>query len=74
MKFTHGIDILGSRQGSWLLRRARIPNRFGVKGYAGGDNWCHNFIHYKEARKVTEAALDFLSLLEKKEKLNRDQG
>ena len=29
-KYTHGIDVLGSRQGSWLLRRARISNRFGV--------------------------------------------
>ena len=34
-KFTHGIDMLGSRQGSWLMRRAKIPNRLGVKGYAG---------------------------------------
>ena len=33
--FTHGIDVLGSRQGSWLLRRANIPNRYGVKGYTG---------------------------------------
>lgn len=62
-KFTIGIDVLGSRQGSWLLRRARIPNRFGVKGYAGGDNWCHHCIPFKENKKVSEAALGFLSLL-----------
>ena len=62
-KFTIGIDVLGSRQGSWLLRRARIPNRFGVKGYAGGDNWCHHCIPFKENKKVSEAALGFLSLI-----------
>ena len=61
--FTHGIDILGSRQGSWLMRRARIPNRFGVKGYAGGDNWCTKYIDFKEERKVAEAGLEFLNLM-----------
>jgi ADP-heptose:LPS heptosyltransferase len=61
--FTHGIDILGSRQGSWLMRRAKIPNRFGVKGYAGGDNWCTKYIDFKEERKVAEAGLKFLELL-----------
>jgi ADP-heptose:LPS heptosyltransferase len=61
--FTHGIDILGSRQGSWLMRRAKIPNRFGVKGYAGGHNWCTKYIDYKEERKVAEAGLEFLSLM-----------
>lgn len=62
-KFTHGIDVLGSRQGSWLMRRTKIPNRFGVKGYAGGDNWCTKFIDFKEDRKVAEAGLKFLELL-----------
>ena len=62
-KFTHGIDILGSRQGSWLMRRARIPNRLGVKGYAGGDNWCTKYMDFKEERKVTKAGLKFLELL-----------
>ena len=62
-KFTHGIDILGSRQGSWLMRRAKIPNRFGVKGYAGGENWCTKFIDFKEERNVAEAGLDFLNLM-----------
>ena len=61
--FTHGIDVLGSRQGSWLLRRANIPNRYGVKGYAGGDNWCHWNIPFIEDLKVAEAALGFLPLL-----------
>ena len=36
-RFSHAIDILGSRQGAWLMLRAKIPNRYGVKGYAGGD-------------------------------------
>ena len=62
-KFTHGIDVLGSRQGSWLMRRAKIPNRFGVKGYAGGDNWCTKYIDFKEERKVAEAGLEFLNLM-----------
>ena len=61
--FTHGIDVLGSRQGAWLLRRARIANRFGVKGYAGGDNWCKKCVSFQENRKVAEAALEFLKLL-----------
>ena len=65
-KFTHGIDFLGSRQGSWLMRRAKIPNRFGVKGYAGGDKWCTKFIDFKEERKVAEAGLKFLELLNAK--------
>ena len=61
--FTHGIDILGSRQGSWLMRRSKIPNRFGVKGYAGGERWCTKFIDFVEDRKVAEATLEFLKLL-----------
>jgi len=61
--FTHGIDVLGSRQGSWLLRRANIPNRYGVKGYAGGDNWCNSCIPFSENMRVAETALGFLSLL-----------
>jgi len=69
-KFTHGIDILGSRQGSWLMRRAKIPNRFGVKGYAGGDNWCTKYIDFKEERKVAEAGLEFLNLMNAKVEIN----
>ena len=61
MQFTHGIDMLGSRQGSWLMWRSRIPNRFGVKGYAGGDKWCTSNIEFQEDRLVVEAGLAFLS-------------
>ena len=68
-KFSHGIDILGSRQGSWLLRSVGIPNRFGVKGYAGGDNWCKKCVLFEENRKVAEAALEFLKLLGSNEKI-----
>ena len=68
-KFSHGIDVLGSRQGSWLLRSARIPSRFGVKGYAGGDNWCKKSVLFQENRKVAEAALEFLKLLGSNEKI-----
>jgi len=45
------------------MRRAKIPNRFGVKGYAGGDNWCTKYIDFKEDRKVAEAGLEFLNLM-----------
>jgi ADP-heptose:LPS heptosyltransferase len=68
--FSHAIDILGSRQGSWLLMSAGIPNRFGVKGYAGGHNWCQKCVSFKENRKVAEAALEFLKLLDSTEKMD----
>ena len=62
-KYTHGIDVLGSRQGSWLLRRGRIPHRFGVRGYAGGDKTCEKCVDFVENCKVAESALAFLPLL-----------
>jgi heptosyltransferase-2 len=62
-KFTHGIDVLGSRQGSWLMRKAKVPNRFGVKGYAGGESWCSKYIDFNDERKVAEAGLEFLKLM-----------
>tara|TARA_B100001094_G_scaffold19688_1_gene16774 strand:- start:1885 stop:2937 length:1053 start_codon:yes stop_codon:yes gene_type:complete len=62
--FSHGVDVLGSRQGSWLLLRAGIPNRYGVRGYAGGHYWCKGFVEFKEDRKVSQAALEFLTLLD----------
>jgi heptosyltransferase-2 len=64
MQFTHGIDMLGSRQGSWLLRRCRIPKCFGVKGYAGGDKWCNKNVVFKENRNVSESGIKFLSLID----------
>ena len=62
-RYTHGIDVLGSRQGSWLLRRTGIPHRYGIRGYAGGDNWCDGCIDFREDRKVAETGLAFLELL-----------
>ena len=62
-KFTHGIDVLGSRQGSWLMLRAGIKCRMGVKGYAGGESWCAKFINFDENRHVAKAATAFLPLL-----------
>lgn len=64
MQFTHGIDMLGSRQGSWLLRRCGIPKCFGVKGYAGGDKWCNQNVVFKENRNVSESGIKFLSLID----------
>ena len=68
-KYTHGIDVLGSRQGSWLLKRAGIKNRYGVRGYAGGDTWCTDFIDFREDRNVAETGLEFLKLLGSNEKI-----
>lgn len=67
--FTHGIDVLGSRQGAWLLQRSRIPNRYGVRGYAGGDKSCTKCIEFIENRRVIETALAFIPLLGGKEKV-----
>ena len=61
-KFSHGIDVLGSRQGSWLLRRAGISKRYGVIGYAGGDSWCHQNITFDPNKHVAQAGLNFLTL------------
>jgi ADP-heptose:LPS heptosyltransferase len=65
-KFSHGIDVLGSRQGSWLLRRAGISNCYGVKGYAGGDSWCHQNITFDPNIHVAKAGLNFLTLFNEK--------
>jgi ADP-heptose:LPS heptosyltransferase len=65
-RYTHGIDVLGSRQGSWLLRRTGIPHRYGIRGYAGGDNWCEACVDFREDRNVAEAGLAFLKLLDAK--------
>ena len=62
-RFTHGIDVLGSRQGAWLMLRTGIKSRFGVKGYAGGDRWCEQFVNFDENRHVAKAATAFLPLL-----------
>ena len=62
-RFSHGIDVLGSRQGSWLMRRCKIKNRFGVRGYAGGDKWCQRSVDFREEENVAIAALKFLPLL-----------
>ena len=51
------------------MRRAGIPNRLGIRGYAGGDNWCHHCVQFKEDRHVADSALEFLSLLGSKKKV-----
>ena len=68
--YTHGIDILGSRQGSWLLRKGGIPHRFGVRGYAGGDKACEKCVDFVENCKVAESALAFIPLLGGQEKVD----
>ena len=69
MQFTHGIDMLGSRQGAWLLRRTGITKRFGVKGYAGGDKWCKRNVVFRKNRNVSEAGLKFVSLIDSDKKV-----
>ena len=69
-KYTHGIDVLGSRQGSWLLRRSRIPHRFGVRGYAGGEKSCEKCVDFVENCNVARSALAFLPLLGGQEKVD----
>ena len=34
------------------MRRAIYPIDFGVKGYAGGHNWCTKTIDFKEDKNV----------------------
>ena len=63
-RFSHGIDVLGSRQGSWLMLRSGIQNRFGVHGYAGGDNLCHRSIHFNKNQHVALSCLEFLKLFQ----------
>ena len=57
---------------AWLMCRANIPNRFGVKGYAGGHNWCTKTIDFKEDKNVGRVALSFLKLLNINKKLKQD--
>ena len=66
-KFNQGVDVLGSRQGAWLMLRAGIKNRFGVKGYAGGERWCKKFINFDHNRHVAQSAVEFLSLFGSKQ-------
>ncbi len=71
-KYTHGIDYLGSRQGSWLLKRIGIPIRYGVKGYAGGDNWCTKSVEFKIDEHVSKAGLKFIKIMDPDSKLKLD--
>ena len=66
--YTHGIDYLGSRQGAWLLKRIGIPQRYGVKGYAGGGNWCTKCVEFKIDDHVTRAGIKFLDIMDRKPK------
>jgi len=45
------------------MLRAGIKSRFGVKGYAGGDQWCEDYVIFDENRNVANAALAFLPLI-----------
>lgn len=58
-----GIDVLGSQWGAWLLCRAGIPYRIGVRGYAGGDSIMQAGVPYEPHRHVGESALRVATLL-----------
>lgn len=62
-QFEVGIDYLGSPFGSWLMMRAKIPWRLGVKGYAGGHTGVQQFVQFDSTIQVAQAGLKFASLL-----------
>jgi ADP-heptose:LPS heptosyltransferase len=62
-RFTIGIDVLGSVWGSFLLIRAGIPERLGVRGYAGGHLSTSRWVRYDAHLHVGKAALRFASAL-----------
>lgn len=58
-----GIDILGSPQGTFLMARAGIPYRIGVRGYAGGNTGCQASVDFDSGQSVTNQAFKQLALL-----------
>ena len=70
-RYTHGIDFLGSRQGSWLFKRASIKNRYGVRGYAGGDTWCTDCVDFVKIEMLQKPDWLFLNCLVRKWKSDR---
>lgn len=54
-----GIDVLGSQWGAWLLCRAGIPYRMGVRGYAGGHSVMQSLVPYNADEHVGRSALRF---------------
>jgi heptosyltransferase-2 len=61
--FQIGIDVLGSRWGSLLLLRARIPFRLGVCDYAGGHTAVQACVRFNPWEHVGRSALRFAELL-----------
>ncbi|HEY8900382.1 MAG TPA: glycosyltransferase family 9 protein [Chthoniobacterales bacterium] len=58
-----GIDVLGSPFGSFMMMRAGIPYRLGVRGYAGGWSGCHKWVESDGETYVGRGALKFVELL-----------
>ena len=67
-KYTHGIGVLGSRQGSWLPPRPNSPSVW-CPWIRGGDKTCEKCVDFVENCKVAESALAFLPLLGGQEKV-----
>jgi heptosyltransferase-2 len=62
-RFDIGIDVLGSTWGSLLLLRAGIPDRLGVRGYAGGHTGVQRRVEFDPWEHVGRRALRFAELL-----------
>lgn len=62
-RFDLGIDVLGSHFGSLLMIQARIPTRFGVKGFAGGHRGATNYHVFDPRQHVLQANLHVAELL-----------
>jgi len=58
-----GIDIFGSFWGAMLLLRAKIPQRWGVAGYGGGEGAMEFCIPYHPDIQVGRSALRFAEAL-----------
>ena len=62
-RFTVGIDVLGSPQGTALFIAGGIPYRLGVRGYAGGHSGCQQALDFDPSAQVARFALGFAELL-----------
>jgi ADP-heptose:LPS heptosyltransferase len=61
--FDLGIDVLGSTWGALLLLGARVPERLGTSGYAGGQRGFTRAVPYDPSLHVGRGALRFAELL-----------
>ena len=58
-----GIDVLGSLEGTLLLRRGGIPNRMGARGYGGGHSGCQKWRQFQIDENAGRSTLRYAELL-----------